>query len=147
MKSILVVCQGNICRSPMAEGFIFHQLNTSDSSMDISSAGLAAVVNNPAEPKAHITMQKYGIDISKHRARQVTNELVRKAELILVMTKRQLMVLEHQFLFVKGKAFLLGYWQGIEISDPLGQTLNEFENVYQQIELAWQGWKTRILSC
>ncbi|HLB41755.1 MAG TPA: low molecular weight protein-tyrosine-phosphatase [Gammaproteobacteria bacterium] len=147
LKSVLVVCQGNICRSPMAEGFFSHQLSNICSSVSISSAGLAAVVNYPAEPKAYAIMQKHGVDISRHRARQLTDELARQAELILVMTKRQLVVLEHQFLFAKGKTFLLGYWQGFEIQDPLGQTLDVFENIYQQIELSWQDWKTRVLSC
>ncbi|EKD71142.1 MAG: hypothetical protein ACD_46C00263G0001 [uncultured bacterium] len=144
-KSILMICQGNICRSPMAEGFFSHQLNQSHSSITINSAGLAAVVNYPAEPKAHSIMQKYGIDISKHRARQLTDTLVREAELIFVMTKRQLAALEHKYLFVKGKAFLLGYWQNFEIQDPVNQSIDAFEKVYQQIEMAWQDWKTRIL--
>ena len=147
VKSVLVVCQGNICRSPMAEGFFSHQLHNACSSITTHSAGLAAVVDYPAESRANAIMQKHGIDISKHRARQVDNELVRQAELILVMTKRQLNVLERQFVFAKGKSFLLGYWQDFEIEDPLGQTIDAFEKVYQQIELAWHDWKTRILLC
>ncbi len=145
MKSVLIVCQGNICRSPMAEGFIAHQLSSIHPSAMVSSAGLAAVVDYPAEPKAHAIMQKHGIDISRHRARQLTLELVQQAELILVMTRRQLIALGQQFLFAKEKVFLLGHWQNFEIRDPLGKTLSEFENVYQHIQFAWQDWKTRIL--
>ena len=141
-----MVCQGNICRSPMAEGFFLYQLNNHTSSpTTISSAGLAAVVNYPAEPNASKVMQKHDIDISKHRARQLTNELIRQTELILVMTKRHLAILEKQFLSARGKVFLLGHWQNFEIQDPIGQTLDTFETVYRQIELAWQDWKTRVL--
>lgn len=130
----------------MAEGFFSYQLSDhSSSAVTISSAGLAAVVNYPPEPKALAMMQKHGIDISKHRGRQLTNEIIRQSELILVMTKRHLSVLEKQFLFARGKSFLLGHWQNFEIQDPLGQTLLAFENVYQQIESAWRDWKTRVL--
>jgi len=92
-------------------------------------------------------MQNHGIDISQHRARQVTTLLAQQAELILVMTKRQLAALEQQFLFAKGKTFLLGFWQNLEIQDPLHQSLDIFEKIYQQIELAWQGWERRVFLC
>ncbi len=131
----------------MAEGFFLHQLNLAHSSCTVSSAGLSAVVNHPAEPKAHAIMQNHGIDISQHRARQVTTLLAQQAELILVMTKRQLAALEQQFLFAKGKTFLLGFWQNLEIQDPLHQSLDIFEKIYQQIELAWQGWERRVFLC
>ena len=147
IKSILVVCQGNICRSPMAEGFFLHQLNLAHSSCTISSAGLSAVINHPAEPKAYTVMQSHGIDISQHRARQITASLVQQAGLIFVMTKRQLTALEQQFLVAKGKTFLLGFWQDVEIQDPLHQSSDIFEKIYQQIEVAWQGWGARVLSC
>lgn len=142
-----MICQGNICRSPMAEGFFSHQINNIHSSVVIKSAGLAAVVNHSAEPKAQFVMKKYEIDISKHRARQVDDKLIRETELVLVMTKRQRILLEQQFLFAKGKTFLLGHFQNFEIGDPMGQDIEAFEKVYQQIELVWQDWKTRIVTC
>src|SRR3990167_10911961 len=136
-----MVCQGNICRSPMAEGFFLHQLHDIDSSMVVCSAGLAALVNHSAEPKAQFVMNKYEIDISKHRARQLDDKLIRGIDLILVMTKRQRVLLEQQFLFVKGKTFLLGHWQNFEIEDPMGRNIEMFEQVYQQIKHAWNNWK------
>ena len=142
-----MVCQGNICRSPMAEGFFLHQLHDIDSSMVVCSAGLAALVNHSAEPKAQFVMNKYEIDISKHRARQLDDKLIRGIDLILVMTKRQRVLLEQQFLFVKGKTFLLGHWQNFEIEDPIGRDIKMFEQVYQQIEYGWDDWKIRIMVC
>lgn len=142
-----MVCIGNICRSPMAEGFFLHQLKNNQSSVLVTSAGINALINYSADPNAIAVMSKYGIDISTHRARQVNDAMIRKAELILVMTQSHLAAITNQFLVAKGKTFLLGYWHDFEINDPYMQSYETFEKVYEQIELAWQEWKTRILSC
>ena len=142
VKSILMVCQGNICRSPMAEGFFSYQLKSS--SVSVSSAGLTALVNYPAEPTAQSVMEKHGIDISTHRARQVDQSLIQQTNLILVMTHFQRSIVEKQFLTAKGKTFLVGHWDFFEIEDPLKKPVEAFEKVYQQVETAWQTWKTRI---
>lgn len=140
-----MVCEGNLCRSPMAEGFFVHQINTNQlSQTSVSSTGLNAVVGYPADPHAQAVMKANGIDISQHRARQITEELVRKADLILVMTQPQLSHLVRQFFAAKGKSFLLGHWRGVEIEDPLMQPKEAFEKLYEQISLAWQDWKERI---
>jgi protein-tyrosine phosphatase len=145
IKSILMVCRGNICRSPMAEGFFKQQLN--DSSINITSAGLNAVVNHPADSHAQSVMSSLGIDLSQHRGRQITEDIVRNANLILVMTESHSKDLLRQFMAARGKTFLLGHWQNFEIPDPYMLTVDAFEKVSQQIMLGWQDWKTRILSC
>ncbi|EKD55057.1 MAG: hypothetical protein ACD_60C00028G0054 [uncultured bacterium] len=147
VKSILMVCRGNICRSPMAEGFFLHQLKEHRSILSIRSAGLNALVDRPADANALAIMQQRGIDISAHRASQITYDFVQKADLVLVMTQSQLQTLTRQFVTAKGKTFMLGHWQQFEIEDPYTQPSAAFEYTYRQIELAWQDWKTRILSC
>ena len=139
-----MVCQGNICRSPMAEGFFAHQLTENHSPINVRSAGLTAVINYPAESNALAVMKSHGIDISRHRARQLTEALVRQANFIFVMTKSQKINLERKFLIAKGKTFLLGHWQAFEIPDPVNQSIEIFESVYKQIELAWQDWKKNV---
>lgn len=145
VKTILMVCQGNICRSPMAEGFFAHQLSAQQSTIVVTSAGLGAVIGYPAEPHAQTVMLKHGIDISKHRARQLTENIFRQTDLIFVMTRSHLHLLTRQFLAAKGKTFLLGHWQNFEVPDPFKQPYEMFESVYQQMILAWQDWKIRIL--
>lgn len=147
VRSILIVCQGNICRSPMAEGFFSYQLKNHRSPIRVSSAGISALVNYPAEPTAQIVMKKNGIDISSHRARLLTIDLIRQTDLIFVMTDSQRVILERQFLTAKGKTYLLGHWRNFEIKDPLNQPIDAFEKVYQQIDMAWHDWKTRIVTC
>ena len=147
VKSILMVCRGNICRSPMAEGFFTHQLTKIQSPITVSSAGISALVEHPADESALAVMNKNSIDLSSHRARQLSETIVKKADLILVMTHSHLKTIAGQYLSAKGKTFLLGCWQRFEINDPYQLNTAAFEKVYQQIELAWQDWKSRILTC
>ena len=128
----------------MAEGFFQHHLKNHHSPVTVTSAGISALVDHPADSDAHLVMQSHGIDLSHHRARQITEPLAREADLILVMTQAQYTLLTRQFLFTKGKTFLLGQWQNFEIQDPYKQPYEAFEKVYLQISLAWQDWKTRI---
>ena len=147
MKSLLMVCQGNICRSPMAEGFFSHELKKRNIPITVSSAGLNAVVDFPPETYASTVMSHHGIDISKHRARQITATIIQQSDLILVMTLNQRNALIQNFFQAKGKTYLLGHWRGFEINDPLQLSSAVFENVFQQITLAWQDWESRILEC
>lgn len=131
----------------MAEGFFASHLKKIDPSFSISSAGLTAVVNHPAEPSAQKIMREHGIDISSHIARQLNPELMKNHDLILVMTKSQLESVSQYHTAYRSKTFLLGHWQQLEIQDPYKLSDEAFKIVYQQITLAWQYWKTRILPC
>lgn len=71
---ILFVCLGNICRSPMAEGILRHQLKEKglDKIVTVHSAGTERYhVGHSADPRATRTTKKFGVDISSHKARQV----------------------------------------------------------------------------
>lgn len=88
---ILFVCFGNICRSPMAEGLARQVVTTSfqESAADVSSAGLGAMDGGAPTPEAIAAMRKRGIDISAHRARVVTHDMVASSDLVLAMEERQ----------------------------------------------------------
>ncbi len=131
----------------MAEGYFRHQLKFSDSPIVVNSAGIGALVNHAADLSAQKVMLEHGINISTHKGLQLTDILVRKFSLILVMTYQQLNFLSSHFMSATGKTFLLGHWSQFEIQDPYKQPYNAFEKTFQQIELAWQDWKTRILAC
>src|SRR6266542_2985353 len=88
-ENVLIVCVGNICRSPMAEGllrarFVGHRRAR------IESAGLAALEGRPADPIAVELLAERGIDISAHRARQLTPELLAAFERGLSLIERGL---------------------------------------------------------
>jgi len=73
--SILFVCLGNICRSPMAEGAMMEVAQRAGLPVEIDSAGTGAWhVGNPPDPRAMATARQNGVDISHLRARQVSHE-------------------------------------------------------------------------
>lgn len=70
MKKILMVCLGNICRSPMAQGILEHKLSQKGKTAYVDSAGTSGWHEGEhPDSRAIQTMKKYGIDISKQRAR------------------------------------------------------------------------------
>ncbi len=81
---VLVVCTGNVCRSPMAE----HLLRTALPGLDVSSAGTGALVGEPMQPFALSALAARGIDGSAFRARQLGGEQIEVADLVLTATRR-----------------------------------------------------------
>lgn len=144
VKSVLIACEGNICRSPMAEGLFNFNIHKDGLTMNVSSAGLNPVLNSPPNLYAQAVMKRHNIDISTCRAQYLTKKLISTADLVLVMTKQQLNFLKDYFFLAKGKFFLLGYWQNLEISDPIKQPYEIYEKIYHQIDLCWQDWKVRF---
>src|SRR5436189_6115623 len=85
MKTILFICTGNVCRSPMAEG-ILRQALEGRGDYHVISAGLGAMEGQPPSPYAIQAVRELGIDISGQRSRMLTAELVQEADYIFGMT-------------------------------------------------------------
>lgn len=138
-KRILVVCVGNICRSPTAEYLLRQRLP--QGGVEVGSAGLGAMIDYPIESTAAQVLVDHGIDGSEHRARQVTPGLLRESDLILVMEKSHVAAIGRMAPEVSGKVFLLGKWQDdAEISDPFRQERPAFDHVYDLIESSVDAW-------
>jgi protein-tyrosine phosphatase len=138
-NSILVVCAGNICRSPTGEYLLKDKLVDSD--IKVSSAGLTALVGKGAEATATNIALTNNIDMSDHKGRQLSSTLIAENDLILVMEERHLSDLLSQYPQARGKTFLLGKWiDDKEVPDPYRKSQEAFEHVYQLIDQACSAW-------
>lgn len=132
--TFLMVCTGNICRSPMAEALLASRLSSRGVNASVESAGIAAAEGEPPEPFAQALMRERGLDVSGHRARQVTGELLAEFELVLVMEESQKRAVERAHPAARGRVQLLGRFGKFEIPDPYGKSRAEYEKVVGLIE-------------
>jgi protein-tyrosine phosphatase len=145
IERILIVCVGNICRSPVAEVLLRHELHALDKPVVVESAGLAAVVGSPIHPLARATLQARGFDGIDHVARQITPALINAADLLLVMDQRQASAIHAIAPRARGKTFLLGKWQrDMAVGDPHGKPHADFERAFILIQQGVRDWCTRL---
>ncbi len=121
-KTILFVCTGNTCRSPLAEGFAKEEFKRLNLDYTAESAGLSADEGG-ANEKSVLAASEYGIDLSDHRARQLTAETAEGADRIYTMTPAQAYLLKQ---LLPNKKILPLTDEGIP--DPFGSS----EEVYRQ---------------
>ncbi len=131
----MFVCTGNICRSPMAKYYLQKRLADENiSNIDVTSAGIFALDNNPASPDTQQIMESIGAPLTDHRSYPLTLEKVQDADLILVMEKNHKDLIEKRMPRMAHKVKLLGsYINGEEIIDPYGSEREVHQESFQQI--------------
>ena len=139
-NTILVVCVGNICRSPIAAALLKCQYPQKC----IDSAGLSAVVGHHADAQAMAVMAGRNIDMSDHIAKQINEELVVTADLIFTMSTNQTKWIEEQWPHCRGKTFRIGHWIDKDIADPYGYSESAFETAKQDIIDSLDQWFNKI---
>ncbi len=144
-QRILVVCIGNICRSPTAEFLLrerlHHQSDLPQPVVQVASAGLSAMVGHPMEATAAQVMREHGVEGASHRARQLTPAMLHASDLVLVMEKSHAAAIARMAPEASGKVFLLGKWQDdLRVPDPYGQQREEFDHAYELIERSVAAW-------
>lgn len=134
---VLVVCQGNICRSPMAVA-LWRRRHPAHL---VNSAGLGALMGSPIDPMAQQALAACELSGKPHVARQLTPSFVTVADLVLVMDGAQLAMLNAMFPQARDKAFLLGHWLGgMAIADPVRGTAREFLAACHAIQACVESW-------
>lgn len=142
IQSILIICLGNVCRSPTGERLLQHAMPDKL----IASAGLHALEGYPADPKACQAAAIYGYSLDDHRAQQVTQSLCRDFDLILTMEKNHIEYLCAHWPEVKGKTRLFGHWlNAAEIGDPYGKSQEAFEQLFLIMNQAAKSWVDVLL--
>ncbi len=139
-EDILVVCVGNICRSPMAEILLRAQFPAKT----ISSAGIGALVGEPAHPIAIALMQELGVDLTAHRGRQLDEALVMQSDLVLVMERGHVAWIEGEWPHARGRVFRWGHWSDFDVPDPYRCGEPEFREALRLIDKGLQDWKARL---
>jgi tRNA threonylcarbamoyl adenosine modification protein (Sua5/YciO/YrdC/YwlC family) len=139
---ILLVCTGNTCRSPMAEGIcrklIAERMNcTTDELQDrgvvVLSAGIAAGLGSAASPEAVTVLQQWGIDLSGHESQPVTEQLIRHADVIWTMTRSHRQAILEHWPEVSGRAQTLSLDQR-DVADPIGGPVEYYRKCAEQIK-------------
>lgn len=135
---VLFVCTGNICRSPMAAAIARRLLDERGrDDVEVASAGTAAWDGAPASEGAYLVALEHDLDLSAHRARQITADLVTDADLVLGMSPHH--VERAAALGGDGKSHLLGAYAGrtagdAQVDDPFGGDLEEYRVTFARLE-------------
>ncbi|WP_136254418.1 low molecular weight protein-tyrosine-phosphatase [Onishia niordana] len=142
-ERILVVCAGNICRSPVAEAMLRQRCPQKT----VSSAGLGALVGQGVEPTARRLAEADGVDVSAHVARQLNQELLQQNDLILVMSDGQRRAVGELSSAALGKTMLLGHWleHGTkDIPDPYRKSEDAFQHVHGLLKQSVDTWSSKL---
>ncbi|HEX4706319.1 MAG TPA: low molecular weight protein arginine phosphatase, partial [Candidatus Udaeobacter sp.] len=141
MKSVLFVCTGNICRSPIAEG-LFRRLIGNRKDIEVLSAGVHAVRGQPPSLYAVQVCAKEGVDISDLRSQPLTPELIDRATHIFAMTGGHVETIQALFPYGAEKSFLLrefeepGTTVWRDVPDPIGLGRDVYEDCARTIKNA-----------
>lgn len=139
--SILVVCDGNICRSPTVAAM----LCALKPEKRVTSAGLIGLEEHAMDATARAVAESNGLVCAEHRGRRLSSALCRDADLILVMETRQRDRIIQQYPEASGKTFLLTHWNGgHDIPDPYRRGREVFERIYPMLAEATQAWAAKL---
>ena len=144
-KSVLFVCVGNICRSPVAEGVLKYYSAQYGLGLQVSSCGVYAMVGQHPQPHSIAIAAEQGIDIADYVAKQITLEMVREFELILALDQPVLADVSRRFPFAVGKIKKLGFLENNQdVADPYRKGKEDFIEMYADISRYMHLWMKQM---
>lgn len=141
-RDILVVCSGNICRSPYAAGYLRHGLaSLGRDDVTVRSAGTLGIVGSPASAESVLLAEEAGFDLSAHRSSAVTRDGMDEAEIVLVMENAHRQALHQAFPSDSERVRLLSEFhpsvedpsRAPDIFDPIGRSMDDYRRCFRLI--------------
>lgn len=144
-NKILVVCVGNICRSPTGEQLLQHYLPHKT----IRSAGIATAKSGlsgkAADKTANLVAKEHNCSLDEHCAQQLTRDMCSEYDLILSMEQGHIEAITQIAPEARGKLMLFAQWTGKQdIPDPYRQSREAFDHAYQLIDDAAKAWANKL---
>jgi protein-tyrosine phosphatase len=140
IQSVLKVCEGNICRSPLAAAMLARELPH----LDVTSAGTHALVGQPADPLITEIADADGIALTSHVATQLDASRAHAADLILTMTRAQTAWIESAWPATRGKVFRLCDEDREDVTDPYRRHRAVFDLAFAQIRNGVTQWSRKL---
>jgi len=132
---ILVLCHGNIIRSPFVAAILSSRLQSRD--IQVESAGLGCIEGRPADPRAIRLARTYGVNLNRHHAQHPHSEMIEKSDAIFVMDYRNLAMFLDRWPEMKSRIFLMGDFidgnTDREIPDPYEEDGQAFKDCYADL--------------
>lgn len=128
----------------MGEALFADRLEKISADVMVASAGIAALVDKPADSMAQELLKNRGLDISGHRARQLTSSILLGSDLVLTMDTRQQEQIEDMLPSIRGRVHRLGKWTGFDVPDPYKRPKLVFEQALALIEQGVDDWQKKI---